>query len=65
MKKDARQNRRLKQKREYSSPFAEITQETVDVITASSTPTPSKPATPIRPPEGGEWDVYAYDDYAW
>ena len=63
MKKDARQNRRLKQKREYSSPFAEITQETVDVITASSTPI--QPTTPIRPPETGEWDYYAFDDYAW
>lgn len=65
MKKETRQKRVARQKSEYSSPFAEITQETVDVITASSTPTPSNPATPIRPPEGGEWDVYAYDDYAW
>ena len=63
MKKDTRQKRVARQKSEYSSPFAEITQETVDVITASSTP--SNPATPIRPPEGGEWDVYADDDYAW
>ena len=63
MKKGKKTEPVVWQRREYQPPFAEITPEgDEDIITTSSQ---EETVAPTRPPDMGEWDLFAYDEFAW